>query len=260
MYVRCHQYYKIGKLYPPLPAGADATSFTYNLITTVATDTAHVWFGLNANNASSTALVKDADSRTFTVLYTQKGLLSHFAKDKNTVYFNDYPPANDSEAYPPLIPMIAGLKPGSNDYVHPDPLSFMVLGDGYTKDKDHVYFDTSDGPYVVAGADPQTFALIYAPDGSFSGYARDKSHLYNTDFGSGFSAFDSVNGTVIDPATFTVLGGGYTADKNTVYFNGKQIPGADPASFTVISTSDMASSTYNATDKYHKYENGKVVR
>ena len=125
-----------------------------------------------------------------------------------------------------------------------DPAGFELLGNGYSKDAQHVFFESGQ----VAGADPQTFVLFKENENSLGTtvYARDKNGIYINE-----KAFAGA-----DVATFKILNEKYTMDKNGVYFNMKKVKNADPGSFQVY---PHYMGDADATDKNHKYGDGKVV-
>lgn len=120
--------------------------------------------------------------------------------------------------------------------------------------------------------------MLYAPDGSATPYAKDKSHVY---FQGGPLGWIDFSGDVpvriaiagVDPSTFTVLFDdqgqptSYSEDKNAVYYSscGDQacatipVDGAGPATFTVV-TNTNSQSTFDAQDKNHEYLGGQIVQ
>ncbi len=135
--------------------------------------------------------------------------------------------------------------------------SFRVLEKGYAADQLNVY---NEGE-LIAGADPATFKVhsyeLTEDKNDFynNGKAlnvRDKSSFEilkdisgkNTSWGKDKYNGYYLNGTVIpniDYATFhpvdaqrPMLSGCYAADKHSVFFMGKEIPGADPATFREV--------------------------
>jgi len=89
------------------------------------------------------------------------------------------------------------------------------------------------GPFVIEGADPETFEVISSDylDKSLEPkksptltYSRDKNFLYREG--------ERVLGA--DPDTLLILGRGYIKDKNSVYYRGKKIDGSDGKTFEFL--------------------------
>lgn len=104
-----------------------------------------------------------------------------------------------------------------------DPVSFKVLNQEYSKDKNSVYFATVNGVSRVEQADSESFIL---PEGfAEDQIARDANHAY----------YEGKIIEGVDLGTFQSLSEGYSKDKNFVYLNGKKIEGADTTNFVVLS-------------------------
>ncbi|MCK5590477.1 MAG: DKNYY domain-containing protein [Candidatus Pacebacteria bacterium] len=124
-----------------------------------------------------------------------------------------------------------------------DPESMEIIGDYYTRDKQHVYF----GGEQVTEADRATFCHIGGV------LAKDKNNIYC--FGKVFSGVDSstfeyVGGSFskdknsaymytyimrdVDLETFEYLGSSYTRDANKIYLADKVISEADYNSFEFV--------------------------
>jgi hypothetical protein len=165
-----------------------------------------------------------------------------------------------------------------------DPATLVVLDAYYAKDANHVYFNSSplvqsSVPSVLQGADPSTFTLckgvvdrddcaqdishVYV-DGALlpqadprtfmmlnDSYGKDAAHAYFAPLGtSGGYAIGNA-----DAPTFVALDAAYAKDIRNVYYKGKQVAGADAASFTVV-----AGEPYDASDSYAHYLNGQTLR
>lgn len=138
---------------------------------------------------------------------------------------------------------------------HADPATFVDLGMGYGRDKDNLYCspnspavskDSRELPgtgkgVIVVGADPDSFEVI---PGKYSFYGKDSSHVY--------SNCKELKGA--DVTTFVQVSDGYYyKDKTSVWYEDTNsgdlisIPGADSASFQLISKPDVAK------DKSHTY-------
>lgn len=113
-----------------------------------------------------------------------------------------------------------------------DPETFVVLGQGYAKDYDHVYLDGQ----ILRHVDPVTFRLKrprygygeyeYPPER----YELRKSGYYKTSHDVLF------NGKKIEGASassFEVLRGGYARDAFSIYFQGRKID-ASSSSFRYL--------------------------
>ncbi len=178
--------------------------------------------------------ILEADLPTFVALPTSNCVA--YAKDKNHVYIG-----NMGLAYE--------IVPGA------DPNSFVPFFDAggltlYSEDKTHVY-ETEDIAFTIpassvdieeiASADPKTFSVFYDKDGYFTGYAKDKNHVYYL--------LDSI--PLADPVSFVVLRGihgllyadaggyfdaGFGKDNARIYYGRNPVDGADVTTFTPINT------------------------
>ncbi|MBC7836769.1 DKNYY domain-containing protein [Acetobacteraceae bacterium] len=125
-------------------------------------------------------------------------------------------------------------------------------------DKNSKYLALAVYPSLPQNADAATFVPLYAPDGTFTGYARDKNNLYASFDTDSFSLMSNTYGTLaIDATTFEALGGGYYKDKNKVYQETWQdfsvVKDADPNSIRYDSNSDIAK------DASHVYLYGRLI-
>lgn len=118
-----------------------------------------------------------------------------FAKDKNAVYRNGGKIANADPKHFELIDAFT-----------------------YSKDKKNVFYRDK----TLDQADPVTFEVIEIVGGM---WAKDKSHYYIKEDKYPLSDFSS----------FNVLGNGYAADQEQVYFYGDVVLEADPKTFTTDS-------------------------
>ena len=189
-----------------------------------------------------------SDRETFTFVPEEKmDELVHWAKDKNYVYYLRSSIYKDSAAV--LIPIA--------DYD-----SFEALDMFYARDKVQVYNRGS----VVTGADPFSFVKL----GYFL-YGDAKSVFYDDqrvcDYTPAFRIFDNnyfTDGSQIyfveyhtvqtlehaDLATFSVEGI-IAKDTNQVYYQGRIIEGADPATFQIIK---KEIDSIIGKDKYREYQ------
>ena len=143
-------------------------------------------------------IIKGADGQSFRVL--EKG----FAVDKFNVY--------DSGK------LMKGV----------DPVSFKIHTYSLTEDKNDFY----NNGKALNVRDKSSFEILKDNSGETTSWGKDRYNGYY------------LNGTVIpniDYATFhpidarcPIQSGCYAADKHRVFFMGKEVPGADPATFTEV--------------------------
>lgn len=198
--------------------------------------------------------VDGADIRSFEKLDGESG----YARDKNQIYLHGR--------------VIKGADPHSFVRLHAyfsrdtyfiyyhgirlsgDPVHFAFVDDHVQKDRRHVY----KSGYIISD-DPANFRLLVCIDG-FS-YYSDKNKVYvngNPLDGADPSTFKplrhgyscdasrvyEVDGTAIrvikeaEPAGFHVFNPYYTYDSKQVFWNGKTVPGADPAIFAALNSDD----------------------
>jgi hypothetical protein len=167
-------------------------------------------------------LLEGADPATFRFL-DEKDEFYSYMKDVNHVY---------SRYNYELITVIEGAEIGT----------FQLLGNGYTKDANHVYYDAKQIPEV----DIKTFVF----DGK--NYTRDSSNIYYHD-----RVLED-----IDRATFRLLYpdsddlDGWCCDKKAYYFKGEKITGIDYDTFEIFNEGDSG----YAKDKYYVYYCGDSRR
>ncbi len=106
----------------------------------------------------------------------------------------------------------------------PDRAGFELLGYGYARDEDAVYYRGSR----LEGADPPTFEIFRtSPAGQFGleiRWARDRRRVYLL----------SQPQPDLDPASFEILGDGYSRDAEHVLFHQAVLPKVDARSFRVL--------------------------
>lgn len=127
-------------------------------------------------------------------------------------------------------------------------------------DKNSWYFKGAAYPLRLSQvADAETFSVIYTPDGSFSGLAKDKNNLYAPIAPFSTNKFYAINehDSLIDLTSFEALGGEYFKDKNSVFHGGW--PG-----LYRIENAELRSFHYNsdfgvAKDAEHVYLYGRTV-
>ena len=199
---------------------------------------------------------------------TVQALSEEHYKDKDSVYYNfgkiNYADLNTFEV------MKDGKRPAkySKDKEHvyfgweqtdADAKSFVVLGNGYYKDKNFVYYENEK----IDGVDAKSFEVLG------NGYFRDKNNVYFEKkklnvldiksfriLGNNYAADDKavyykenlISG--IDMKTFEVMDSKFLKDKNSVYLSGEKLEGIDAASFGYV---DEAKSKILVKDKNHEY-------
>jgi hypothetical protein len=146
-----------------------------------------------------------------------------YARDKTTVYFDGQPiPDADASSFQVLD------RPGfAKDRKHvfaldrvisDDPAHFELLDASMSKDAAHIYW--SDG--TVLSDDPAHFVIV----------SNTEHYLFTKD-----GRTVHVNGNPIagaDPATFRVLGGAYSQDRQRIYYFTESVADVDAASFRAL--------------------------
>ena len=109
-----------------------------------------------------------------------------------------------------------------------DPVSFKIHTYSLTEDKNDFY----NNGKALNVRDKSSFEILKDNSGETTSWGKDRYNGYY------------LNGTVIpniDYATFhpidarcPIQSGCYAADKHRVFFMGKEVPGADPATFTEV--------------------------
>ncbi|MEO6546645.1 MAG: DKNYY domain-containing protein, partial [Ferruginibacter sp.] len=125
-----------------------------------------------------------------------------------------------------------------------DLATFSIIGNGFSKDKAHVYSTTK----ILQGADPATFVLLPYDSGSLDEYfySKDKVHAFWKN-----KMFD-----VADIAAFKVLGLGYSTDGKHVYYHTNIVKEADASTFTAY---EYNHTEEDAKDAKNKYFEGKIA-
>ena len=219
--------------------------------------------------------IQNSDPSTFTIL--GDGL----ARDKNGVYFGADVSSIDPSSFEQL---------SYND----------AFGYGYYKDKKAIYFGeqkitgfnannfsllpalskiyypffkyyTATSSDVYGGTCHGELKLLRGIDGNTavaldSFYLKDKNGVYVSNHDNACGTFN-VSKLSADANTFAVLIGNdgqantqYAKDKNSVFYQGKVIEGADPGSFQILSGYGVVVADYNsyAKDKNHLYYQGAI--
>ena len=150
-------------------------------------------------------------------LGTFKVLNDKYAKDVKNVYFS-----------------------GNKSFEDVDAGTFEVLPADYSKDKNNVYSPENGWIQRVNGANPKTIKVL----NQF--YLKDDKNVFFNDKkilgadANSFIALDKENG--------------YAKDKNSVYYFGQKVEGANPKTFEVISDGE-----YSKDDK-NVYASGEVIK
>lgn len=180
------------------------------------------WCGWNEAEGKTKALVPGADASTFKVL--RHGT---YGKDSKRCYHETKPITNaDPASFVPLTANYARDK--RHAYYGPDLIpgsdaeSFEIIDSKWSKDKNQCYvFALAVGIQVMTGADPKSFRVI---GGYLNSWAADK-HSY-------FYDYEKV--PTRDPASFTILDGGFAKDEYDVFFQAGVVAGADSATFQMV--------------------------
>lgn len=158
------------------------------------------------------------------------GEYSSYSTDGKYVYYIGYGGSFDNPSKQKMIIKTA------------DPETFEVLQRGWTKDKNHVYFDG----IIIDELDAASFTLL-----GDSKFLKDKNSIYLENIQYDISRW-ILKVETSDPKTFIALGELYGKDKNNAYFRAWIIEQADVNSFETINT-------FYAKDKNHVYNWGKIV-
>ncbi|MBA6156446.1 DKNYY domain-containing protein [Tenacibaculum sp. S7007] len=155
----------------------------------------------------------------------QSEFLSELEKKKEKGYIgfcDSYRIKNDSVFYKDFYLKKANYK------------TFFYLDCSLAKDNNFVFF----GSDIIKDCDPNTFQIINEL------WAKDERNFFYEN-----KVFDG-----IDYNTFKVLEANYSKDKNNVYYHREIIKDADPDSFIIDPTTEIAS------DKINHYKQGKKKR
>ncbi len=180
-------------------------------------DSQFVYYGAN--------IISDADPETFELIEIEGISPQLYTKDKNHVYFlSGYDERQGDIGTITILPEL-------------DSETFEVLGHGYTKDTNAVYYINER----IIGVDSETFEVLGY------GYTKDTNAVYYTN--------ERIIG--VDSETFEVLGYGYIKDANAVYYNLytneiKEVIGADPTTFEPLDWE-------LAKDKNYEYKRGERI-
>ena len=214
-------------------------------------------------------VLKGADAETF----RYEGV--HYAVDKNNVYVGDVALDIDPNEYTLRGDYILGsgkVYYGTNLLVNVNPDSFILLEDGYATDGHKVIYYGK-----LTNADALTFHKLLSSEGiCYSPYRdcfyTDKNRLYlkgEPVEGSGSESkvlgeYHLIsNGNVFyrtniipeaDAGSFLPLNKYWGKDKQSVYYQNKQVESADPATFKLVDKKDGF-----GFDKEHFFKEGKIL-
>jgi len=184
-------------------------------------------------------VIKGADSKSFTRLRT------YYSMDDRFVYYNGTQLSRDPDHFVFIDDMVQ--KDRKHVYrggwiISDDPENFQFITaiDGFSYYRDHkgVLVNSTRLP----GANPETFkALRY-------GYSHDSSQVYQVD---GMIA-KVIEGAI--PSGFAVFNTYYSHDTEHVFWKGKTLPGADPATFAILNTE-----VHCSRDARHAYHLDKMI-
>jgi hypothetical protein len=150
----------------------------------------------------------------------------------NVAFFKllEYPYSIDNESAFYVYTKIKGSDAGS----------FLVVGNGFSKDKNHVYNEAE----ILAGADPATFLIFSQDENSLEefSYSKDKDHVF----------FEEKMLPQADLASFTIKGLGYSSDSKNVYYHTLVVKNADPATFKVYEHGYGDADSEDSKNKYLK--------
>jgi len=137
-----------------------------------------------------------------------------------------------------------------------DVASFEPLDGDFGRDAQHGYYARTE----IADSHGPSFEVIDSRDVA---YARDRGWGYYADDGiDGARASNAPPETIVrtlrleNPAALRVLGRGYAADARQVWYRGRPVKGADPATFAIDTTYQTS---VDATDRSGGWQQGRRV-
>jgi len=162
------------------------------------------------------ATVRNADPRSFRVLN------QNYAEDTSHIYYY-------------------GFRNEVNNGIHQIPCNketFTLLAYPYSKDDAAVFYVYTK----ISGADPASFTTIWGDSSPEDvNYTKDKTYVFYKD-----KILPEVN-----VPGFKIVGLGYGADGRHVYFQGRIVKGADPATFKTYEHGFGDADSEDATHKYN---------
>lgn len=234
-------------------AGADSRTFAV-LSDHYAKDASRVYYCNTYREGSDyfltrrnrVTVIAGADSPTF------RYLDQRYARDTAGVYFEGVRFAVKDLATFELLEY-GFARDRITGYFHQEPVpgsdgsTFAFVDNHYSKDAAHVFYSWIQTGKDGAPPSRRTLRIAGAHAGTFAaledGYASDSAQVY----------YEGKPLTK-DPKSFRVLLFGYATSKNEVYYWGAPIPGADPSTFSMLTTpSDSA----DARDSKATYWQGR---
>lgn len=160
------------------------------------------------------------------------------------------------------------------------PTSHRIALNGiYSKDKDHIYYETADGSGKIEGADVATFQLLSTT--GESAYTKDAKRVYffgepvpgadaqtfvqlndrhGKDLKHVFLMKEIVNDADVPSFETPYQSAWYARDKNNVYTSGKKFKLADPDSFSTGEDRSCGKGCrYRMEDKRYRYNHADQV-
>lgn len=193
--------------------------------------------------------IRGADAPSFVYL------TGDYAKDKSSAYYEGVGFAVKDVASFEMLDIEFG-KDKITAYFHQEEIkgsegsSFEMLNHHYSKDRHAVYYSEMSRNATVTGPTPINTNIKGALNASFvvyeDGYAADSVNAY----------FKGKWLCKVKPL-FTVLDYGYAKTDNKIFYLGKEVAGADAASFKIA---DLRSIENDAADKSHSYKEGKKIQ
>jgi len=210
------------------------------------------------------------DVATFDVAINGNGLPIPYARDKNSVYWftasgNPEDPNNlivgelyeleaaNPTTFSPIFATPVNIR--SYQATQARSTNPQCVYDAYGKDSDHVFFQD----YVINGADPNTFGILFDSQGCPTNYDTDASHIF---YDLDQEGSTTILPNSIDRATFKVLDDFYIEDKNGVYNKYGFLVSESTTTFQVMTAPQVCGSTcfFDAEDSNHKYSFGKAIQ
>jgi hypothetical protein len=140
-----------------------------------------------------------------------------------------------------------------------DAATFEILDRWFAKDRSHVYFLHK----IVPEADPATFAYLGGYDDQ---WAKDKDRAFHFVPSKAAGRVTSIRSASLD--AFEILEDApfskYARDAEAVYYCGKRVKDADPATFRMMPSDHLGEKTarshHFAKDARHVFFDGKILK
>ncbi|WP_077927000.1 DKNYY domain-containing protein [Wohlfahrtiimonas populi] len=209
------------------------------------------YWRINNTAYLSSYSIQNIDSPSFSLID------QFYAKDKYHIYYDAVPIEGIDVKSFQLINSTAKLSKDKNSVFYDtkkimdaDVNSFEHILGYYAKDKNHIYF----GDKKIENADLNSFEVFQ--DNTTKTYLLNEYIAKDTN--SVFIARDVIPNA--DPATFHLLGAGYTKDKNNIYRGKNIVDGADLESFEVLYGGKNHKTSFYAKDKNNIYYSNKPIQ